>query len=71
MAGFTEVLAELESTPAFKGNFYGYNLLTLRQSSGSALGGAVLGAKSAGATVTLNYADNAQVFYKHSFQSSQ
>ncbi|XP_071022426.1 N-acetyl-D-glucosamine kinase isoform X1 [Oncorhynchus clarkii lewisi] len=69
--GFTEVLAELESTPAFKGNFYGYNLLTLRQSSGSALGGAVLGAKSAGATVTLNYADNAQVFYKHSFQSSQ
>ncbi|KAK6291750.1 hypothetical protein J4Q44_G00375350 [Coregonus suidteri] len=65
--GFTQVLVELASTQSFRGRFHGYNLLTLSQSSGSALGGAGLGAKSVGATVTLNYAANANVFYQHSF----
>ncbi|KAJ8007824.1 hypothetical protein DPEC_G00098210 [Dallia pectoralis] len=44
--GFTKVLAELASTPCFRGRFHGYNLLTLKQWSGSALGGAILGAKN-------------------------
>uniref|UniRef100_A0A3P8Y2U4 N-acetyl-D-glucosamine kinase n=1 Tax=Esox lucius TaxID=8010 RepID=A0A3P8Y2U4_ESOLU len=69
--GFTKVLAELASTPSFRGRFHGYNLLTLKQWSGSALGGASLGAKSVGITVRLDYLANAQVFYRHSFNSSQ
>ncbi|KAJ8268843.1 hypothetical protein COCON_G00114500 [Conger conger] len=58
--GFTDVLAQ-----AAGGQFPGYSLLTLRQSS--ALGGASLGAKSRGATLSLDYAANAHVFYKCSF----
>ncbi|KAL0969935.1 hypothetical protein UPYG_G00234750 [Umbra pygmaea] len=69
--GFIEVLAELASTPSFKGRFQGYNLLTLKQWSGSALGGASLGAKSVGATVKLDYSSNAQVYYRHIFNSCQ
>lgn len=65
--GFTEVLAGAAATPKFKGRFRGYSLLTLLQSS--ALGGASLGAQSAGAMVTLDYAANANIFYRHSFTS--
>ncbi|XP_046873560.1 N-acetyl-D-glucosamine kinase isoform X2 [Hypomesus transpacificus] len=65
--GFTEVLAGAAATPKFKGRFHGYSLLTLSQSS--ALGGASLGAQNAGATVTLDYAANTNVFYRHSFSS--
>ncbi|KAM6949046.1 N-acetyl-D-glucosamine kinase [Aplochiton taeniatus] len=67
--GFTEVLALLAAEPNFKGRFRCYSLLTLQQSS--ALGGASLGARSVGATVTLNYLTNAKVFYRHSFKSGQ
>ncbi|XP_067117675.1 N-acetyl-D-glucosamine kinase [Osmerus mordax] len=65
--GFTEILAGAAATPKFKGRFHGYSLLTLSQSS--ALGGASLGAQNAGATVTLDYAANTNVFYRHSFSS--
>ena len=67
LLGFTEVLAGAAATPKFKGRFHGYSLLTLSQSS--ALGGASLGAQNAGATVTLDYAANTNVFYRHSFSS--
>ncbi|XP_023147653.2 N-acetyl-D-glucosamine kinase [Amphiprion ocellaris] len=66
--GFTEVLDEVASSDKFKGRFRGYNLLILRQSS--ALGGASLGAQSFGATVTMDYAANVNVFYQHTFSSS-
>ncbi|KAM3857387.1 N-acetyl-D-glucosamine kinase [Diretmus argenteus] len=67
--GFTEVLAAVASSEKFKGRFHGYSLLVLQQSS--ALGGASLGAQSVGATVSLDYAANANVFYRHAFNSSQ
>ncbi|KAF7657331.1 hypothetical protein LDENG_00027760 [Lucifuga dentata] len=67
-AGFTEVLATVASSEKFS-RFHGYSLLTLQQSS--ALGGASLGAKSLGATLTMDYAANTNVFYKHTFNSSQ
>nr|XP_019951015.1 PREDICTED: N-acetyl-D-glucosamine kinase [Paralichthys olivaceus] len=67
--GFTEVLDKLASSEHFKGRFRGYSLLSLKQSS--ALGGASLGAQSLGATLTMDYAANADVFYRHTFSSSQ
>ena len=67
--GFTEVLVKLASSDHFKGRFHGYSLLSLQQSS--ALGGASLGAQSLGATLTMDYAANAHVFYRHTFSSSQ
>ncbi|CAL8327134.1 unnamed protein product [Lota lota] len=67
--GFTEGLASVAASKRFAGCFHGYRLLTLRQSS--ALGGAGLGARSVGATVTLDYAANANVFYRHSFTTGQ
>ncbi|CAB1456937.1 unnamed protein product [Pleuronectes platessa] len=67
--GFTEVLDELASSDHFKGRFHGYSLLSLRQSS--ALGGASLGAQSLGDALTMDYAANADVFYRHTFSSSQ
>uniref|UniRef100_A0A667ZRG3 N-acetyl-D-glucosamine kinase n=1 Tax=Myripristis murdjan TaxID=586833 RepID=A0A667ZRG3_9TELE len=67
--GFTEVLDRVASSEQFKGRFHGYSLLTLQQSS--ALGGASLGAQSVGATVTMDCAANANVFYRHTFNSSQ
>uniref|UniRef100_A0A3Q1GNF7 N-acetyl-D-glucosamine kinase n=1 Tax=Acanthochromis polyacanthus TaxID=80966 RepID=A0A3Q1GNF7_9TELE len=66
--GFTDCLDEVASSEKFKGRFRGYNLLILRQSS--ALGGASLGAQSLNATVTMDYAANANVFYQHTFSSS-
>ncbi|KAE8278985.1 N-acetyl-D-glucosamine kinase [Larimichthys crocea] len=67
--GFTEVLDKLASSDRFKGRFHGYSLLVLQQSS--ALGGASLGARSMGATITMDYAANTKIFYRHSFNSSQ
>uniref|UniRef100_UPI003AADB692 N-acetyl-D-glucosamine kinase n=1 Tax=Centroberyx gerrardi TaxID=166262 RepID=UPI003AADB692 len=67
--GFSEVLASVASSGKFKGRFRGYSLLTLQQSS--ALGGASLGAQSVGAAVTMDYAANVNVFYQHTFNSSQ
>ncbi|CAL8376778.1 unnamed protein product [Gadus morhua 'NCC'] len=67
--GFTEGLASVARSKPFAGRFHGYRLLTLQQSS--ALGGAGLGARSVGATVTLDYAANASVFYQHTFTSGQ
>ncbi|XP_035531077.1 N-acetyl-D-glucosamine kinase [Morone saxatilis] len=67
--GFTEVLDKVASSDKFKGRFHGYSLLTLRHSS--ALGGASLGAQSMGASITMDYTANANVFYRHTFNSSQ
>ncbi|KAG7261218.1 hypothetical protein CRUP_038519 [Coryphaenoides rupestris] len=67
--GFTEVLASVAASGPFAGRFRGYRLLTLRQSS--ALGGAGLGARDAGASVPLDYAANASVFYQHTFPGDQ
>ncbi|XP_041842610.1 N-acetyl-D-glucosamine kinase [Melanotaenia boesemani] len=67
--GFTEVLDKAASSDKFKGRFHGYSLLMLKQSS--ALGGASLGAQSLGATLNLDYAANANVFYQHTFNGSQ
>ena len=69
LPGFTEGLASVARSKPFAGHFHGYRLLTLQQSS--ALGGAGLGARSVGATVTLDYAANASVFYQHTFTSGQ
>ncbi|KAG7243257.1 hypothetical protein INR49_011703 [Caranx melampygus] len=66
--GFTEVLDKLGSSDKFKGRFRGYSLLVLRQSS--ALGGARLGAESSGASITMDYAANTNIFYRHTFNSS-
>ncbi|XP_067436569.1 N-acetyl-D-glucosamine kinase [Thunnus thynnus] len=67
--GFNEVLDKVASSDKFKGRFHGYSLLVLRQSS--ALGGASLGAQSIGATIKMDYAANAKVFYQHTFNSNQ
>ncbi|KAK5848536.1 hypothetical protein PBY51_006141 [Eleginops maclovinus] len=67
--GFTEVLDKVASSDKFKGRFHGYSLMFLQQSS--ALGGASLGARSIGATLTLDYKANTKVFYQHTFNSSQ
>lgn len=67
--GFTEVLDQVASSDKFKGRFRGYSLLILQQSS--ALGGASLGAQSLGASITMDYAANASVFYQHTFSTSQ
>jgi len=69
LSGFTEVLASVAASRPFAGRFRGYRLLTLRQSS--ALGGAGLGARDAGASVPLDYAANASVFYRHAFPGGQ
>ncbi|XP_069578655.1 N-acetyl-D-glucosamine kinase [Brachyistius frenatus] len=69
MPGLAEVLEKVASSDKFKGRFHGYSLLILQQSS--ALGGASLGAKSLGATITMDYAANTKVFYKHTFSSSE
>ncbi|XP_024864294.1 N-acetyl-D-glucosamine kinase isoform X2 [Kryptolebias marmoratus] len=63
--GFTEVMEAAASSPRLKGRFRGYCLLILQQSS--ALGGARLGAQSSGASIDMDYAANAKVFYQHSF----
>lgn len=68
-SGFTEVLDNVASSNKFKGHFHGYSLLILQQSS--ALGGASLGAQSMGATIAMDYAANAKVFYHHTFNGSQ
>ncbi|XP_034532324.1 N-acetyl-D-glucosamine kinase [Notolabrus celidotus] len=65
--GFTEVLDKVASSDKLKGRFHGYSLLTLQQSS--ALGGASLGAKSIGSAIKMDYKANANIFYKHSFNS--
>lgn len=67
--GFTEVLDKVASSDKFKGRFRGYSLLILQQSS--ALGGASLGARSMGATITMDYTANVDIFYRHTFNSSQ
>ncbi|XP_056158005.1 N-acetyl-D-glucosamine kinase, partial [Lampris incognitus] len=67
--GFTGVLAGVAASEKFRGRFHGYSLMTLQQSS--ALGGASLGAKSVGATVTLDYVSNAKLFYQQTFNSNQ
>ncbi|XP_039996284.1 N-acetyl-D-glucosamine kinase isoform X1 [Xiphias gladius] len=67
--GFLEVLDKLASCDKFKGRFHGYSLLVLQRSS--ALGGASLGAQSLGATITMDYAANTNVFYQHTFNDSQ
>ncbi|XP_008285103.1 N-acetyl-D-glucosamine kinase [Stegastes partitus] len=66
--GFTEVLNTVASSDKFKGRFRGYSLLILQQSS--AVGGASLAAQSLSATLTMDYAANAKVFYQHTFSSS-
>lgn len=68
-SGFTEVLDNVASSNKFKGHFHGYSLLILQQSS--ALGGASLGAQNMGATIAMDYAANAKVFYHHTFNGSQ
>ncbi|CAJ1086424.1 N-acetyl-D-glucosamine kinase isoform X1 [Xyrichtys novacula] len=65
--GFTEVLDKVASSDKFKGRFRGYSLLTLQQSS--ALGGACLGAKSIGCSIQMDFKANANIFYKHTFNS--
>ncbi|KAG7496747.1 hypothetical protein JOB18_024251 [Solea senegalensis] len=67
--GFTEVLDDFASSGNFNGHFHGYSLLILQQSS--ALGGASLGAQNLGITLTMDYSANANVFYRHTFSSSQ
>ncbi|XP_044038820.1 N-acetyl-D-glucosamine kinase [Siniperca chuatsi] len=67
--GFTDVLDKVASSDKFKGRFHGYSLLILQQSS--ALGGASLGAQSMGATITMDYTANVNIFYRHTFNSSQ
>lgn len=69
LIGFIEVLDKVASSDEFKGRFHGYSLLVLLQSS--ALGGACLGAHSIGATINMDYAANANVFYRHTFNSKQ
>ncbi|XP_013874517.1 N-acetyl-D-glucosamine kinase [Austrofundulus limnaeus] len=59
--GFTEVMGAAAASHELKG----YSLLILQQSS--ALGGARLGAQSLGASIDMDYAANADVFYRHSF----
>uniref|UniRef100_A0A8C9S329 N-acetyl-D-glucosamine kinase n=1 Tax=Scleropages formosus TaxID=113540 RepID=A0A8C9S329_SCLFO len=59
--GFTEVLVGAASR-----HFRGYTLLTLRQSS--ALGGAILGARSAGVSLPVDYSSNVSILYKHCFK---
>lgn len=66
--GFTEVLDKLASSDKHKGHFCSYSLLILQRSS--ALGGAGLGAQHSGATIAMDYAANAKVFYQHTFSSS-
>lgn len=66
--GFTDVLDKAASSDKFKGRLRGYSLLILQRSS--ALGGASLGAQHLSATIAMDYAANAKVFYKHSFSSS-
>lgn len=67
--GFVDVLDKVASSDRFRRHFHGCSLLILRQSS--ALGGASLGAQSLGLTLILDYAANADVFYQHTFNSSQ
>ncbi|XP_030636513.1 N-acetyl-D-glucosamine kinase [Chanos chanos] len=61
--GFTQVLDQAKDSVG--GHFRGYSLLTLCQSS--AVGGALLGAKKAGATLPLNYSANVNILYRHTF----
>ncbi|KAM9718402.1 N-acetyl-D-glucosamine kinase isoform 2-T2 [Menidia menidia] len=67
--GFTEVLQEASSSGKFSDRCRGYSLLMLKQSS--AFGGASLGAQSIGDAIVMDYGANAQVFYQHTFSSSQ
>ncbi|XP_077598322.1 N-acetyl-D-glucosamine kinase isoform X2 [Stigmatopora nigra] len=64
--GFTEVLDEAARWDELKGRFSGYSLLWLKQSS--ALGGASLGARSLDTHINMDYADNVDVFYRHSWK---
>lgn len=64
-SGFTEVMDTAASSDKLKGRLRGYSLLILQQSS--ALGGARLGAQRLGDAIAMDYAANAQVFYRHSF----
>lgn len=66
--GFTEMLDKVASSDKFRGRFRGYSLLLLLRSS--ALGGASVGAQSLGDNITMDYAANAKVFYRHTFSSS-
>lgn len=63
--GFTEVLDRVASCDSLKGRFHGYSLLTLQHSS--ALGGANLGAQTLGTSISMDYTQNATVFYRHTF----
>uniref|UniRef100_A0A3B3D9Q6 N-acetyl-D-glucosamine kinase n=1 Tax=Oryzias melastigma TaxID=30732 RepID=A0A3B3D9Q6_ORYME len=67
--GFTDVLDQAASSGQLKARCHGYSLLSLQHSS--ALGGACLGAQSLGARIDLDYAENAKVFYQHTFSSGQ
>lgn len=64
-SGFTEVMDAAAASPELKARFRGYRLLILQQSS--ALGGAQLAAQSLGASIDMDYAANAKVFYQRSF----